>query len=125
MWDGFNQRKFPRLNLECQITIARPGKADSSISGKTENVGVGGVCLIQNTALERFSTCRIRLDLSRDETPVECDARVVWAIPRKDPAAREPLYDTGIEFVNLPAADMARVRRFIEARLPKGFERLV
>lgn len=124
MWDGFNQRKFPRLNLECRITLA-PGSSAAAISGTTENVGIGGVCLIQNQMLERFSACHIRLDLAKEEPPVECDARVVWAIPRKDPAAKEALYDTGIEFVNLPAAEIARVRRFIDERLPKGFERLV
>ncbi len=124
MWDGFNQRKFPRLNLGCHITLV-PGDAVSGINGVTENVGVGGVCLMQNKNLERFSTCRIRLDLSKNEAPVECEARVVWAIPCKDPSAKEPLYDTGIEFVNLPAADALRMRRFIEERISKGFERLV
>ncbi len=124
MWDGFNQRKFPRLNLECRITLA-PGSASSTIQGVTENVGIGGVCLIQNRPLERFSSCHIRLDLAKGESPVECDARIVWAIPRKDPAAKEALFDTGIEFVNLPAAETVRMRRYIEDRLPKGFERLV
>ena len=124
MWDGFNQRKFPRLNLSCHITLLQSGGV-SAITGVTENVGVGGFCLIQNQPLDRFGSCRIRIDLSKDEPPVECDARVVWVIPYKDPSAKEELYDTGIEFVNLPAADALRMRRFIEDRIPKGFERLV
>lgn len=123
MWDGFNQRKFPRLNLECEIALEQGGGA--VISGKTENVGIGGVCLIQSKQLERFSTCHIKLALAKGEAPIECDARIVWAIPRKDPSAKEALFDTGVEFVNLPAAESARMKRFIETRLPGGFQRLV
>jgi len=123
MWDGFNQRKFPRLNLECEISIAAgEGK---TITGRTENVGIGGVCLIQSCALDRFSSCHIRLVLTKEESPLECDARVVWNIARKDPSAKETLYDTGIEFVNLPPAESARMKKFIEERLPGSFHRIV
>ncbi len=123
MWDGFNQRKFPRLNLECEIALAQG--SGQSISGRTENVGIGGVCLIQNRPLERFSTCRIKLALAKGEAPIECEARIVWNIPRKDLSVKEALYDTGVEFVNLPASESARMKRFIEDRLPGGFQRIV
>lgn len=123
MWDGFNQRKFPRLNLECQIALSQ--ESGQTISGRTENVGIGGVCLIQNRPLERFSTCRIRLSLAKGDSPIECDARIVWAIPCKDPAAKETLFDTGVEFVNLPSAETVRMKKFIEERIPGGFQRIV
>jgi hypothetical protein len=123
MWDGFNQRKFPRLNLECEIALSQG--AGHTISGRTENVGIGGVCLIQNQPLERFSTCRIRLSLAKGESPIECDARIVWNIPCKDPAVKETLFDTGVEFVNLPSAESLRMKKFIEERIPGGFQRLV
>lgn len=123
MWDGFNQRKFPRLNLECEIALSQG--TGQTISGRTENVGIGGVCLIQNRPLERFSTCRIRLSLAKGESPVECDARIVWNIPRKDPSVKETLFDTGVEFVNLPAAESLRMKKFIEGRIASGFQRIV
>ncbi len=123
MWDGFNQRKFPRLKLGCHISMMQ-GVLKEAIRGTTDNVGVGGVCLIQNQPLERFSTCRIRLDLSKGQPPIECDARVVWVIPRKDPAARETVFDTGLEFVNLPAEESSRFQAYLKDALAKGFQAL-
>lgn len=123
MWDGFNQRKFPRLNLECEIELSQG--TGQTISGRTENVGIGGVCLIQNRPLERFSTCRIRLNLAEGESPIECDARIVWNIPCKDSSVKETMFDTGVEFVNLPSAESLRMKKFIESRIPGGFQRLV
>ncbi len=123
MWDGFNQRKFPRLNLECEIALSQA--AGQTIVGRTENVGIGGVCLIQNRSLERFSTCRIRLSLAKAELPIECDARIVWNIPCKDPSVKETMFDTGVEFVNLSSADSLRMKKFIEDRIPGGFQRIV
>ena len=35
MWDGFNKRKFPRLNLDCEIVIHLKGQ-EKAIPVKTE-----------------------------------------------------------------------------------------
>ncbi len=124
MWDGFNQRKFPRLKLSIQISVLQGGRS-SAIAATTDNAGIGGVSLIQNQPLERFSTCHIRLNLTNNAPPIECDARVVWIIARKEASAAETLYDTGLEFVNLPAEESARFQVYLKDCLPKGFQPLV
>lgn len=118
MWDGFNKRKFPRLALRCEVTIL------SDLSGKplvtlTENVGIGGVCIILDHQLERFSKTRLRLDLE-EGTSIECDGRVVWAVPTQGTKPNSKQYDTGIEFTGLDEETSAKIRQYLEAELKKS-----
>ena len=124
MWDGFNKRKFPRLNLRCELTIEPPDPHTPPIQAITENVGEGGVCVVQDRPLERFSQCRIRLEWDKKEPPIECAGKVVWIIPRSDPSGQPPKYDTGIEFQDMKPEDRERIRVFIQGILPKGFQQL-
>ena len=123
MWDGFNKRQFPRLNLNCEI-ILEPASKKISISAITENVGEGGVCVIQSEPLERFSLCRIRLELDKNLPRIECNGKVVWNIPRREPANRGKQFDTGIEFVDIEPKDRDKIRAFIQELLPKGFQEI-
>ncbi|MDD5218684.1 MAG: PilZ domain-containing protein [Candidatus Omnitrophica bacterium] len=118
MWDGFNQRKFPRLNLQCEVMI-RPERDDRPLITKTENVGVGGVCIIQDQPLERFSRCRIRLELDQNTPSIECEGKVCWIIPKRTPLTQSKQFDTGIEFVGLSDQEKDRLKVFIQERLPK------
>jgi hypothetical protein len=118
MWDGFNKRKFPRLALRCEVTIL------SDLTGKplvtlTENVGIGGVCIILDHQLERFSKCRLRLELE-EGTSIECDGRVVWAVPTQGARPNSKQYDTGIEFTGLDAETSGRIRQHLEAEIKKS-----
>lgn len=124
MWDGFDQRKFPRINVECEINIQSKDSQKQSIVTRTENVGIGGVCVLQETPLERFSKCRISLQLDKAIPVIECEARVCWVIPRQDPKNKSKLYDTGIEFVNISPSDRNEVQKFLKSRLPAGFKDL-
>ncbi len=121
MWDGFNQRKFPRLRLHCEITIQPQGKT-KPIVATTENVGAGGVCVIQDQPLERFTPCSIRLDLEKGQGQVECHGKVAWSIERREVMKTRNRFDTGIEFTNITPEDLAKIRAFIQQHLPKGFE---
>ncbi len=119
MWDGFNKRKFPRVALQCEVTIL------SDLSGKpvltlTENVGVGGVCLILDHPLDRFSKCRIKLELGDSKNTVECDGRVVWAVPTQSGKSGRKQFDTGIEFTGLEPETVNQVRGFLEAEIKKS-----
>jgi c-di-GMP-binding flagellar brake protein YcgR len=123
MWDGFDQRRFPRLQLNCEIII-HPEAEKAPIATKTENVGAGGVCVVQGESLERFSRCRIRLELDKNLPVIECTGKVVWIIPRREPLSREKQFDTGIEFVDIQPGDRERIRTFIQELLPKGFQEI-
>lgn len=120
MWDGFNQRKFPRVNLQCEILIRAEDLA-APLSTVTENVGAGGVCVILDKALERFSKCRIRLYLDEKKPSIDCNGKVVWAVPTQALKSAKKRFDTGIEFLDLDAPSAQRIRDFIEAHVhPKG-----
>lgn len=119
MWDGFDQRKFPRLNLHCEIQIHAPDSG-AALTSITENVGTGGVAVILNKPLERFSHCKIKLDLSGDKESIECAGKVVWIVPVGDARGKKTRYDVGIEFEDLKVESQALLKKHIESAAQKG-----
>lgn len=119
MWDGFNKRKFPRLNLRCEV-ILRKRPEEDVIRAQTENVGAGGIALILERQLERFSVISLRLELDPNLPWIESDGKVVWAVPSREAGARKTRYDTGIEFLNLDPGQQELIRRYVEARVETG-----
>lgn len=116
IWDGFNKRKFPRLKLRCEISI-HPDTQPSLIQTFTENVGMGGVCVILDRPLERFGSCRVRLELNEKFLPIECRGKVVWTVGTREVHGRKEKYDTGIEFVDLDSSSTERLRQFLDGQV--------
>lgn len=116
MWDGFNKRKFPRVHLSCEVVIHPQGK-EKALKTWTENVGMGGVCVMLSEPLERFDHCKVSLELKDDEPPVYCTGRSVWVIPSHDFKSSKTAYDTGIEFTDLD--EFARRRLYAFLKRPK------
>ena len=119
MWDGFDKRKFPRINVRCDILMEFQGRP-SSISTLTENLGSGGVCVVLDEPLERFESCRVRLVLEDHQAPIECPGRVVWVIQTKALKSRHKTYDTGVEFVELDPGARLRVEKVVEQYLKQN-----
>lgn len=119
MWDGFNKRKFPRLLLRFEISISSAEPSAKPILTLTENLGVGGACVILDKAFDRFSLCSIRLDLEEGQPPVECKGKIVWVVPTKSQGISSCQFDTGVEFVDLDSATQNRIRNFIESQSKK------
>jgi Tfp pilus assembly protein PilZ len=69
--------------------------------------------------MERFSSCRLRVELEEDETWIECTGRVVWVVPKRDVKAKEPLFDTGIEFVDLDLSATERIQKYLKLHTPQ------
>ena len=115
-WSGLNQRNFPRVAAKCDIWILDVASGDP-IQTTTENVGGGGVCVILREELEKLSTVRLRLTLPGQDTPIECDGRIVWTVRSKDLVTRQVFYDTGIEFRNISSEDNASILAFIEVHV--------
>ena len=118
-WDGLNRRKFPRVNYPCLIKIkSETGKLDIILT-HTENIGIGGVCLIVNREIKNFLPVEVEIDLMDTENHIKCQGRVVWSIQRKGDERKKPLfYDTGIEFNVIDENDRLRldeiVRRLVK-----------
>lgn len=110
MWGGINRRKFPRANYPCKITVKRKDQPDS-LSTHTENIGIGGICVMLPKDLGIFAPVEISLDLLDGSPSIECDGAIVWIVTRK--GATPANYDTGIEFTNLKRKDFDRISTII------------
>ena len=115
MWDGFNKRKFPRINLRCELVIGNPS-AGQVIKTQTENLGAGGLCIILERPLERFSTVSIRLELNSELPWIHCLGRIVWSVPSREAVSKRESYDIGVEFIGLQPAEQDLVRGYVESR---------
>lgn len=107
MWQGVDRREFPRADYPCKIEVFQKGQK-SSFSTHTENIGVGGVCVVLEKELEKFSPVGLSLYLEDGQEAVECDARVVWVV------RRENLFDVGIEFLDIKTKDVLRIERIVQ-----------
>jgi Tfp pilus assembly protein PilZ len=112
MWGGINRRKFPRANYPCTIIVKRKDQADS-ISAKTENIGIGGICVMLPKDLGIFAPVEIQLDLQDAQPLIKCDGAIVWIVGKQDGGGR--LFDTGIEFTNIKRKDADRVNDVVES----------
>lgn len=110
MWAGINRRKFPRANYPCKITVKKKDHPDS-ISSHTENLGVGGICVMLAKDLGIFAPVELQLDLLDGKPAIECEGTIVWIVAKKD---QDTTFDTGIEFTNLKRKDAERINIIVE-----------
>jgi len=110
-WTGMDQRRFPRVRQQCVVSL-RQATARHSIATSTENVGVGGVCVLLDEGLDIFAPVDVELILGDDQPPVACRGMVAWVVRRRE-LNRPPLFDTGIEFVGLTPEAEARLQRTV------------
>ena len=120
MWDGFNKRKFPRLNLRCELILSSSTPPSQVVRVQTHNVGAGGVCIILDKPLERFSVLSLRLELDPNLPWIECRGKIMWSVPSREAVTKKESFDTGIEFMNLQPAQQDLIRHYVGARLVEG-----
>ncbi|OGX36287.1 MAG: hypothetical protein A3C36_03085 [Omnitrophica WOR_2 bacterium RIFCSPHIGHO2_02_FULL_52_10] len=126
-WEGLNRRKFPRANYPCLVVIRNQDAPDdgehdknSTILTHTDNIGVGGVCVILKQDLKMFSPVELELDLLDLGDHIRCNGKVVWNIRHQNEGGEKPnFYDIGIEFVDISGQDRSRLEHIIN-RLVKN-----
>ena len=119
-WDGLNRRKFPRVNYPCLVVMRNDNKDQDVLLTHTENVGIGGVCVILKKNVKMFTTVDLELDLLDLGAHIKCSGKVVWNVQRKMDEKKKPLYyDVGIEFNSLPEKDRERLDAIVK-RLVKN-----
>ena len=126
-WEGLNRRKFPRANYPCLVVIRNQDAPtdggddkNSTILTHTDNVGVGGVCVILKQDLKMFSPVELELDLLDLGDHICCNGKVVWNIRHQSEDGKKPnFYDIGIEFIDITAHDRSRLENII-SRLVKN-----
>ncbi len=114
MWDGIDQRKFPRVNYKCRIRVSRDGK-EEVIDTFTENIGAGGICVILDRDFGLFEEVALEIFLEDGDRPILCKGAIVWVVKRHPAVKTETvMYDTGVEFLDIADADRDRVDHLVQ-----------
>jgi hypothetical protein len=106
MWQGVDNRKFPRAVYPCKVVVTKAGMSEQ-FSTHTENIGKGGVCVILEKGLEKFCPVTLTIYLADGKPPLEGDGRVVWSVKHKE------AFDTGIEFLSIQGVDAERIEGIV------------
>ncbi|MFQ5953124.1 MAG: PilZ domain-containing protein [Candidatus Omnitrophota bacterium] len=114
IWDGIDQRRFPRVNYKCLIRISEGGR-EEVIDTFTENIGAGGICVVLEKGFDLFEKVGLEVSLGGSDEPIHCDGSIVWVVKRHPAKKTEKLkFDTGIEFINIQENDRERVSRLVD-----------
>ena len=92
MFDS-NRRKYPRANYPCQLTLWPAKGINETILANTSNIGVGGLCVHLNQAVDVGMKVDIKLTFTNMKTPFKCQGVVVRSIKES-----EKFYNIGIQF---------------------------
>lgn len=118
MWQGIDQRRFPRVKYQCIVALKQAGDT-ASVAVFTENIGMGGVCVLLEKGLDIFSPVELDLTLDDGKGPLHVKGTVVWVVRRRE-LRKGPSFDTGVEFANLSIEDKARIEAVIAKANPPG-----
>lgn len=116
MQQGIDQRRFPRVKFKCVVVFRQAGDS-FTVSTNTENIGLGGVCVLLDKAPGIFSTVDLDLDLGDGKGPLRVKGTIVWVVQRKE-FRKGPNFDTGVEFAELSPEDKARIEAVIDKAGP-------
>jgi len=92
MFDS-NKRKYPRANYPCQLTIWLANGLNETMLANTANVGLGGLCVHLNQAVDIGIKVDIQLNFTNTTTPFRCSGKVVRC-EQENPE----FYNIGIQF---------------------------
>ena len=112
MWQGIDQRRFPRVKYKCIVSLRQPGGA-STVSATTENIGLGGVCVLLDKGLDIFSPVELSLTLDDGKAPLAVKGTIVWVVRRRE-FRKGASFDTGVEFADLSPDDKARLEAVLD-----------
>ena len=123
-WDGLDRRRFPRVKFPCMVIISdAAGKPLDAVLTHTENVGVGGVCIVLKKDIKMFSPVEVELDLLDLGEHIRCPGRVVWNVQRQQSVKRKPLYyDLGVEFQGLGEKERRRLEEVVNTLVKNNAE---
>lgn len=114
MWDGINQRKFPRVSYKCRIRVSRGG-AEEVIETLTENIGAGGICVVLDKPFYLFEPVSLEIYLEDRRAPICCEGNIVWVVKNHPMGAAGAFkYDTGVEFTKISPDDKNSIAQLVE-----------
>ena len=118
MWQGIDQRRFPRAKYKCIVSLRQPDGA-SAVSANTEHIGMGGICVLLDKGLDIFSPVELDLTLDAGKGPLHVKGTIVWVVRRRE-FRKGPSFDTGVEFADLSPEDKARIEAVLDKAANPG-----
>lgn len=116
MWQGIDNRRFPRGKYKCVVTVQQSASG-APIAAVTENIGLGGICVLLEKSLDIFSGVQLEITLEDGKDPLRVAGTIVWVVRRRE-FRKEPRFDTGIEFTDLSAEDRVRIEAIVDKSAP-------
>jgi len=115
-WQGFDVRKFPRVDVGLKVNISLDSDNAKSIEGITKNIGIGGICVYSNKKMSIFDSVNVKLFLDLSPRPefISCCGQVVWVVKTKEDKDEKSGYDIGIQFLNITIKDKSKIEKFIQ-----------
>ena len=94
-----------------------PVKLKSSLPARVLDISAGGIHVEVGTSLRPEAECELRVQLAEGEIVVRARVRRcrAWGFGLDESDRRVLLYRAGLQFSDLPADAMARLRRFFDA----------
>lgn len=122
-WDGLNRRKFPRANYPCLIIIRHNHAGPEAMLTHTENIGIGGICVVLKRGIKLFTPVELEVDLLDTSLHIKCEGKVVWSVQRRNSDDKKPsFYDTGVEFMNISMKDQQRISEVVNRLMTMDLE---
>lgn len=116
-WSGIDTRRGVRVAFEC-VVIVRKKETSLVFRTQTENISIGGVCVILDKTLLKNTPVEVELFLPDDPIPITCGGKVAWSFRRNEYSKKKPSqFDTGLEFAVITDEDKSRLKRIIEELL--------
>lgn len=116
-WSGIDTRRGVRIAFEC-VVIVNKKEASLVFRTQTENISVGGICVILEKRLLKNTPVEIELFLPDSPVPITCVGKVAWSFKRNENTRKKPLqFDTGLEFIDITQEDKSCLKRIIEELL--------
>lgn len=113
VWNGIDRRRFPRANYKCLVTVRKKGGVQT-FTTQTENIAVGGICVILPEKLDIFSHVDLVITLLNGMPPLKCGGSIVWTVKSQDPKrVKANCYDTGIEFSDITDEQNQRINKIV------------
>ena len=120
-WEGMDRRKFPRVMYPCLVKVISADKSRLPILAHTENIGLGGICVILKTEIKLFTPVEMEIDLLDIDEHIKTKGKVVWNVRRKSIEKVKPMfYDIGIEFSEISKKDNEHLRVNLQTLIDKG-----
>jgi Tfp pilus assembly protein PilZ len=107
-----DQRRFPRAKYKCVVKLRQAGPG-VPIASETENIGMGGICVLLERGLDIFAPVDLEIFLEDTKPPVRVGGTVVWVVRRGD-IKRKAAFDTGVEFTDIAPEDKARIEAVLD-----------